>query len=147
MPNIDTLAVLSAQPLDTGDAITASAASGAVYDATINRNLGLGEAIKVVANCTVAFTDGSSDSTVVVTLQTSDDNSSYADVQTIGTFAALTAIGTKLEAFLQPGAIIKRYIRAYYTVANGNLTTGSVAVFFTDAFDDQTAYAVGTTIK
>ena len=149
MPSIDTVAVFSSQAtsFDTGDAITAAAASGAVYDGFIARNLGLGEEIKLVAQLSVAMTSATgNEATLTVALQTSPDNGTWTTVQTIGTFAAASAIGTKLEAFLQPGLVNNRYLRLYYTPNIENLTAGSVVAYLTDAFDDHTNYPVGTII-
>lgn len=112
-------------------AITASAASTNQVDLKAIRDIGTGQDIYFVAQVDVAFTDGTSDSTVTVALQT-DDNSAFSSattVQTVGTFAALSAIGTRLVAKLQPLAFVERYLQAYYTVANGNLTTGSITSY------------------
>lgn len=113
-------------------AITASAASTNQLDLLALRDIGVGQDIYFVALVAVAFTDASSDSTVAVTLETDSDpafGTPTLAVQTIGTFAALSAIGSRLVAKLQPLAIFERYMRVYYTVANGNLTTGSITSF------------------
>lgn len=131
-------------------AITASAGSTHIIDHGIARDLGTGEDIYLVVLVDVAMTDGSSDSTVAVTLETDDDvafGSPTLAAQTLGTFAALSAIGAIKYAKLQPGAINERYSRVYYTVANGNLTTGSFTAFLTKDIHKYVTYAKGYTIS
>jgi len=130
-------------------AITASAASDNVIDHGAARDLGTGEDIYLVALVTTAFTDGSSDSTVAVTLQTDADEAfgSPATAMTLGTFGALSAIGSTLIAKLQPGQVNERYSRLYYTVANGNLTTGAITGFLTKDIQKYVSYPKGYTIS
>lgn len=133
-------------------AITASAASTDYIDLGAVRNIGVGENIYLFIQVTVAFTDTGSDSTVTPVLQT-DDNTSFSSAATIRTFdtlAALTPAGTKrmyrLEPFTDAG-IYERYIRLSYTVANGNLTTGSISAYLTEDVQAWRAYASGYTIS
>jgi hypothetical protein len=95
------------------------------------------------------MTDGSSDSTVAVTLHTDDDSAlgSGTDVQTIGTFSALSAAGTVLKARIAPGLTLLRYLGVKYTVANGNLTTGSFSAYLVKDLDTSKAYADNITIS
>ena len=130
-------------------AITASAASTNIIDLGAIRDLGVGENLYVVVQFDVAFTDASSNSTVVPTVET-DDNASFSSAttgMTLGTFAALTAAGTKLVARLQPGKVNERYMRVYYTVANGDLTTGSFTAYLTKDVQAYTSYADAVTIS
>lgn len=130
-------------------AVTAAAASTNLIDLGAIRNLGVGENLYVVVVCDVAMTDDSSNSTLAVKVQT-DDNESFdsaTDGQTIGTFAATSAIGTKLVARLQPDLVNERYMRLYYTPANGNLSTGSFTAFLTHDIDAYTSYADNSTIS
>lgn len=130
-------------------AVTASAASANYYDQGAVEDFGAGETMFALIGVDVAFTDGSSDSTVTVTLET-DDNTSFSSattVQTIGTFAALSAIGTTLKAKIQPSSLWERYIRFSYTVANGNLTTGSLTAIITKDIDLYRSYPKGYTIS
>jgi len=130
-------------------AVTADAASTDYIDLGAVRNLGVGENLYVFVVCTVAMTDGSSNSTCTVTIE-SDDNSSFSSAvarQTIGTFAALSAIGTRLVARLQPDVINERYIRLKYTMANGDLTTGSFKAGICHDVDAYTSYADAITIS
>lgn len=129
--------------------VTASAASTNLIDLGIERYIGTGQPIYVVVVCDAAMTDGGSDSTVTVTLQ-SDAASAFGSpttVQTLGTFAATAAAGTRLLGVIPPDVATERYIRLYYTVANGNLTTGDFTAFL--ALDAQTfrSYADAITIS
>lgn len=142
--------ILDAQTLfSDAQAITAAAASTNYIDLGVARDIGVGEDIYVVIQVDVAFTDGSSDSTLAVTIE-SDDNTSFSSattVQTVGTFAALSAIGSKLVAKVQSFTTPERYLRLYYTPANGNLTTGSVTAFFCNGVDNIRTYADAITIS
>lgn len=143
--------ILDAQAqFSDAQAITASAVSTNAYDLrAASLDIGMGENVYLVVNCDVAMTDGSNDSTVAVTLVT-DDNSSLSSptaVQTIGTFAALSAIGTRLVAKLQPGMTLERYIGVNYTVANGNLTTGSFSAYLVKDIGSNKHYADNITIS
>lgn len=130
-------------------AITAAAASTNYIDLGAARDIGVGQELYIVAQVDVAFTDGSSDSTLTVTIE-SDDNSSFSSatvVQTVGTFAALSAAGARLVARVQSFTTPERYIRVYYTPNNGNLTTGSVTAFLANGVDSIRTYADNTTIS
>lgn len=118
-------------------------------DLGANRNMGVGEELYFFAVVTTAFTDGSSNSTMTLTLET-DDSSSFGTAttaMTIGTFAALSAIGSRLVARLQPDVINERYLRLKYTVANGDLSTGKFTAGLTKNIQAFTAYADNITIS
>tara|TARA_R100000789_G_scaffold17581_2_gene20658 strand:- start:1142 stop:1561 length:420 start_codon:yes stop_codon:yes gene_type:complete len=105
-------------------------ASTDLIDLNSIHNIAVGSSMSILALVTTAMTDSSSNSTMTVTLET-DDNAAFSsatEIQTIGLFAALSAIGTKLQVPLTLNDTYERYIRLKYTVANGDLTTGS---FFT----------------
>lgn len=125
-------------------AVTAAAASTNYVDLlTTYANTGTGENLYLVVSCDVAMTDSGSDSTLAVALE-QDDNSSFSSataLQTIGTFAATSAAGTTKIARIAPGVITERYVRLYFTPANGNLTTGSFTAFITYDVDSWRAYA------
>jgi hypothetical protein len=130
-------------------AVTATAASTNLLDLGAVRNLGAGENLYVAVVCDVAMTDSGSDSTLTVTVET-DDNASFSSAttaQTVGTFAALSAIGTSLIARLSPTAINERYMRLKYTTANGDLSTGSFTAFLVKDVQNYTSYADGLTIS
>jgi len=130
-------------------AITASAASTNLVDLMAVRNLGDGRPLWLIVTCTVPMTDASSDSTVAVTVETDDAAAfgSATTAQTVGTFAATSAAGTRFQVRLSPFATAERFVRLQYTVANGNLTTGSFTAFLTTDPDRWTAYPDGLTIS
>lgn len=136
-------------------AITASAASTNYIDLASIRNIGVGERLYIVFHVTTAFTDSGSDSTVTPSLQTDDNTafSSAATARTYDTFAALTAANTykyydleTRDGMLQTGPY-ERYAQVFYTVANGNLTTGAISSFLVHDIAAWKAYAVGFTIQ
>lgn len=129
-------------------AITASAASEDLIDLAAARNMGVGKTIYVVVVCTVAMTDSGSDSTVAVTVQTDTAAAfgSATTAQTIGTFAATSAAGTRFIVPLAHFTTAEQFVRLYYTVAGGNLTTGSFTAFLTTEVDAFTAYPDNITI-
>jgi hypothetical protein len=129
-------------------AITAAAASTDYADLGSARDLGLGENLYVAVTVDVAFTDAGSDSTLAVALE-SDDNTGFATPvsTTLFTIPALAAIGAKFYARISPEAANQRYIRLYYTPANGNLTTGSVTAAIVTDIDKQVNYPKGYTIS
>lgn len=124
-------------------------ASSSVVNFGVARNIGVGENLYVVVSVDVALTDGSSNSAVQVDLQSSayEAFNSVATTQVIGTFAALSAIGTKLIARIQPDKLNSQYGRLLYTSSNGNLTTGSFTAFVAHDIDAYTSYAAGTDIN
>jgi hypothetical protein len=131
-------------------AVTAAAASTNLIDLGVSlRNMGVGTPIYIVSQVDVAFTDSSSDSTLAVTLEqdTAAAFSSTTSIQTVGTFAALAAIGARLVAAISIDVITEQFVRLYYTPANGNLSTGSVTSFLTDHVQAYTSYADGVTIS
>ncbi len=131
----------------SAQAITSAVASTNIIDHQAIRDLGTGQDIYVVSICDVAMTDGSSDSTVVVTLETDDAEafSTATTAQTIGTFGALSAIGTVVFAKL--GLLNERFSRIKYTPGGGDLTTGSFTTFLTVNMHRWIAYAKGYTIS
>lgn len=131
-------------------AVTAAAASTNLIDlGATRREIGTGQDVYCVVSCDIAMTDGSSDSTLAVVLQ-SDDASTFGsatDRQTIGTFPATSAAGTRFIVKVQPEILTERYIRLYYTPASGNLSTGSFTAFLTTDADTFRAYPDGFTIS
>ncbi len=130
-------------------AITATANSDNVIDLGIaGRDIGAGEVLYIVLVVTTAFTDASSNSTITVTLVT-DDNTSLSTpttVQTLGVFAALSAVGTRIVAQIQPNLTLERYIGLTYTAANGDLSTGAITAAITKDVDLYKSYAANYNI-
>ena len=130
-------------------AITASAASTSGLDLSAARQMAAGRQLWVVVQCTTAMTDGGSDSTVTVTVQSDSDSAfgSPTTVQTLTAFAATSAAGTVVKAPLAIFGTAERYIRLYYTVANGNLSTGSFTAYLALDVQQADVYAKGYTIS
>jgi hypothetical protein len=126
-------------------AVTASAASTDYADLLAVRNIGVGENLYVVVTVDVALTDGDSNSTVQVSLEGDSATTFTPDgSQVLFTIPALAAAGAKYIARISPDfASNYRYIRLYYTVAGGNLTTGTFTAFITHNVDAYTSYADG----
>lgn len=116
-----------------------------VVDLNDVRNIAAGQPLYVESLVRTAMTDASSDSTMTLTVET-DDNAAFSSptsLQTIGTFAATSASGTKLSVALAITDSYQRYIRVKYTVANGNLTTGKFSTYLTLMPSVNTIYADG----
>ena len=131
-------------------AVTASAGSTNSIDHGIARDLGTGQRLYLVVAVTVAFTDAGSDSTVTATLETDNDTafgSPTLAVLSLPVFAALSAIGATRIGVLPPVYVNERYSRVYYTVAGGNLTTGSFDAFLVQDIQQFVAYADAVTIS
>lgn len=133
--------------LSAAQAVTATAYSN-VIDLSIARNVGVGENLYLIVTCVVAMTDAGSDSTVLAEIwtDTAAGLGTAALAQSIGTFPALSAIGTRFVVRLQPDVINKEFMAVKYTVANGNLTTGSFTAFICHDIDALTEYAIGYTV-
>jgi len=122
-----------------------TAGSTNVVDLNDIRNIAAGQPVYVESLVRTAMTDASSDSTMTLTVET-DDNAAFSSptsLQTIGTFAATSAAGTKLSVALAITDSYQRYIRVKYTVANGNLTTGKFSTYLTLMPSVNTIYADG----
>jgi hypothetical protein len=129
-------------------AVTASAGSTNTVDLSAVRDLGVGEPLYVVVVCTEAMTDSGSDSTVAVALETDSTTTITPDAtRTLFTFSALSAAGTVKISRLGPDDFNLRYGRLYYTLANGNLSTGKFTGFITNNVQKYTSYADNITIS
>lgn len=130
-------------------ALTASAASTNYVDLGAARDLGTGTDLYVGLNVDVTLTDSGSNSTVSVYLQT-DDNSSFSSAtngQLLFTIAATAAVGTVYYACISPGAADERYMRLYYSMNNGDLSTGSVTAYIVKDIQKFKAYNDNVTIS
>lgn len=110
--------------------------------------LGNGEPLYLQVGLEVAMSDAGSDSTVTASLQT-DDNSSFSSPTTLMTlpvFAAGSVAGTKKGQSLPAFADFERYVRVVFTVANGDLTTGTFNAQIVKDLDSYKAYQDAITI-
>jgi hypothetical protein len=133
-------------------AVTAAAISTNIIDQGVSggRDIGTGEPLYIVSVCDVAMTDGSSDSTLTVSLYGDSTSTITPDASdTLFTFPATSAAGTTYIARLDPGmaALQYQYIAVYYTPNSGNLTTGSFTTFLTTDIQKYKSYAKGYTIS
>jgi len=130
-------------------AVTAAAASTNVIDLKSARDIGVGENLYIGLNVDVAFTDAGSDSTLTVALQSDVDDgfATSLTTSTLFTIPALAAIGDTFFVRISPDQANQRYIRLYYTPANGDLTTGSVTAFIVHGIQKGTDYPSGFTVN
>ena len=129
-------------------ALTASAASTSYLDQGVARDLGAGKPLFVVIIVDVALTDGSNDSTVTVSLYGDTTTSFTPDgSQTLVVIPALAAVGSKYVIPIAPELTKYRYLELYYTMTNGDLTTGSFTAFITTDPQLDAVYPDGITIS
>lgn len=142
--------ILDAQNrFSNAQAVTATAASTDLIDlVAAGIDFGIGEPLYFLVNVDVAMTDSGSDSTITVTteIDTAANFPSATTAQTIGVFAATSAIGARLLAGVQPLLHVERFLRLKYTVANGNLSAGSFSAYILTGPQLDKAYADGFTI-
>lgn len=112
-------------------AVTADAASDNSHLSSSARKIGVGTPLYFHAALLVAMTDAASNSTCTVTLQ-ADDDVGFGGLITICTlpvFAALSPAGTVRCEPVGMGFAGKLRLRAFFTMANGDLTTGTFSVW------------------
>lgn len=114
---------------DDGNEHTTTSVGTKVIDFGSARNMGVGNPIAVFIQNDVALADSGSNSTMTITLEggstvSGETIQSPVTVQTLGTFAASSPAGTKFEAYLN-SSVNYKYLGIKYTVANGDLTSGS----------------------
>ena len=123
-------------------AVTAAADSDSYVDLGAARDAGVGERLYLVSACTVAMTDGSSDSTLDVVLEGDSSTTFTPDYsRTVFTFPAVSAAGTVLIGALGPDDLQYRYAQVSYSPNNGNLSTGSFTTFITHDIQRYKAFA------
>ena len=143
--------ILDAQLLfSDSQAITAAAGSTNTIDLSAVRDIGTGEELYVMINVEVAFTDGSSNSTLTVALE-GDSTTTFTPDGTADLLIipALAAAGNTYFARLSPGInpLQYRYIRLLYTPNNGDLTTGTVSAGLVTGIQKATLYPDAITIS
>lgn len=141
---LDAQNLLSKEQVVTGTAVS----TNTIDLKQIGRQIGTGEDMYLVAQVDAAMTDAGSDSTVTVELiDSATDDLGSPDVKLIaGTFAALSAAGSRLIVKLPVGVDFRRYLGVRYTVANGDLSTGSFSAFLVKDVDAYKSYASGYTV-
>lgn len=114
-----------------GQAVTGNAQSTNVIDLKDARDIGRGHPLWIMIQVTASMTDSGSNSTVAVSLKTDDNDNapmdSAATLQTLMTIPAVSPAGSTWFVRVNPEILEKfqRYIALQYTLANGDLTTGS----------------------
>lgn len=133
---------------DASEHLTTEASTNLI-DLSGARQMAGGQPLYFNIVVTTAFTDGSSNSTMAITLETDDADTfgSATTVQTVGTFAALSAVGTRFRVPLQFFTTPERFLRVKYTVANGDLSTGKFSSWLSTGVEETATYADGRTIS
>ena len=123
----------------------ASGFSTGEIDFCAARDIGTGENLYLVAVVSEAMVGAG---TVTVAIETDSDEAfgSPTEAQVIGTFAAGSLAGEKLEARLAPGKIDEQFVRLKYTLSAGN-TAGKFTSFITNTIDKTKDYPIGYTIS
>lgn len=131
--------------------VTTSAASTNFLDLKQNRDIGTGEEYFVTVDLGTLITFPASPAVLTVILQTDDDPSfpTPKDAQTIAVFPAVTiSNNTLVNAVLAPGRITERYLRIFYSVANGDGTSWQMTAYLTWGIQQAPTYpAAVTTIQ
>lgn len=130
-------------------ALTAAAASTNSLDMGSARNLGVGQDLYVYLIVDVALTDSGSNSTISVDLYGDSATTFTPDgQQRLFTVAAAAVAGTAYFAKISPDmAANYRYLELYYTMNNGDLTTGTVTAGICTEIQKSTIYPKGYTVS
>ena len=128
-------------------AVTTTAVSTNVVDAgatknpAIGRDLGAGTPLYLFVNVSQTFTAAGA-ATLTATLQDSADNSSFADVASLGPFSlAQLVAGRGFHVGLPIPT--RRYTRVNYTVGTGPMTAGILSAHIVDGANYNIAYPDG----
>lgn len=112
------------------------------------RNMGVGENLYVVVIVDTLMAGAGDTLTVALVTDAYAALNSPTTLQTIGTFAANSAVGSRLVARIQPSSSFEQYIGLLYTAAgSGALEAGAFTAFLTTDIDAFTAYADKITIS
>lgn len=134
----------------SGSASTPGVVSSNIIDLGAERRIGTGKPLYVVAVCTVAMTSSGSNDALDVNLY-SDTDSAFGSPtfrQKLFTFPAVSAIGTKLIAAINPDVLNERYIGLYYlSQTTDALTAGTFTAFITSTPDAYRSYSDAVTIS
>jgi len=130
--------------LGSTDAFAVSSNTGTEY-------FGVGEPICVEAIVTTMMNDANTPrtGTCVVTIETADDTaftSNLTTLMTLGTFAAGSVAGTRLQGRLPLGSLYRRYLRAKFTMGFANLTGGKFSCYLAKDLQNNTNYPGRITI-
>lgn len=131
-------------------AITNNAASTNQLDLRAIRNASNGaRPLYLVVQVTTAMTDSGNNSNCTVYFRTDEFAALNAatNAQTIGVFATNAAVGTRLVQIIQPANMNERYCDLYYSMGNGDLSTGAVTAFITPDPQLWTGYANNYTVS
>lgn len=117
-------------------AVTSSAASTDVIDTgQTTPDLGVADLYLVITTDEAATASGSA--TVTFSLQDSADNSSFADVAVTAAIGKATLVAGYQHVIPLPTKL-RRYLRAYYTVATGPLTAGKFSAQIVAGYQQNT---------
>ena len=133
----------------TTDTNTGLISTSKVDLATAGRDIGAGENLYIVSTVTTAL-DMDASQALDVTLVTDETSaiSSVTVVQTLGSFAANAAAGSRIIARIQPSASFKRWIAIQYKTSTGNaLSAGAVKTAIAKDVDAYTNYPRGYVLK
>lgn len=134
--------------MSNAQAITASAASTDVIDLGVAADPAVAlEGLKLVMQVGTAFTAAGA-GTLTVSIESSVDNSAWT---TLGSSRVIGKADLTAGAILFPiglfgigaGVSMPRYLRAYYTVATGPMTAGTITAGFVLDRQNNRAYASG----
>ena len=130
-------------------ALTAAAASTNYVDLSVARDIGTGQSLYVFVSVDVALTDAGSNSTVSVDLYY-DSTTTFTpdDTQRMFIIPATAAAGSLYFARINPILVTNyRYAELYYTMNNGDLTTGTVTAGIVMGVQKNFSYPDGITIS
>ena len=139
-----------AQTPTTGTSSGNGVVSTNVIDLGVERRFGTGQPVYIVVQLDVALSDTGSNSALTATLF-SDTAAGMDDTptsrQTIGTFTAASAAGSRLVAVVQPEILNERYVALFYSSTNGDLSGGAITAYLTLNIQADKSYADAITIS